>query len=213
MIRRLIKARDIQVRKAALKLENLRWIIGIAVLTVVLLGASFFVRNCCEWLCNVLISAGCGCVTGLVFYFLSNIRNNKVVVLQKEYDVLKSTLDILWKVKGYGSYYDSPMLRNIRKRDVTEDGCQVRILLDDLLEARRRVPREVYDVVVSLGFDPLDEDNVTAYKDSIDAANSEVEIEQCLIKIRKDLMPAIDEITLLFWERRDQLMVMGKHFF
>lgn len=96
--RRIIRYSKNRTRKSVIKLPNVWWVLLVVILTALLLWGSYILFEPWPWASNVLISAGCGCFTGLVFYFLSHLRNNKIAAIQKEYAAIKelwSCCDIL----------------------------------------------------------------------------------------------------------------------
>lgn len=50
-----------------------------------------YVAYCYEsdWTSDTLTSIGAGILTGLVFYFLSNLRNNKIYKIRKDIEILE----------------------------------------------------------------------------------------------------------------------------
>ena len=66
-----------------------------------LLLLSYLVYESNSWLSGVLVSVACGIITGVILYFLSNLRNNKLHVLQVEqdeiYPIYKLASDVLFE--------------------------------------------------------------------------------------------------------------------
>ena len=95
--------RNLYLCKLAFKLVNLWWSLIILIVALAMLVISFFLNGyeCGEWLSNALISASCGCFTGLVFYFLSNLRNNKILKLQTEYNAINNVYVLINFIIGY----------------------------------------------------------------------------------------------------------------
>ena len=73
---------------------------------VILSGVLF---NACPWISNVLISACCGIITGLVLYVLTNIRANSYSKAKREYDLLskakREAADTIKDVKYYVRFH------------------------------------------------------------------------------------------------------------
>ena len=93
-IKPFIRYRKRELRTTFFKLSNFRGSIFIFLLSTILFGISY-VCKCNSWLSSALLSVSCGCFTGLVLYFLSNLRNNKLAIIQKEHNQLKEVIDIL----------------------------------------------------------------------------------------------------------------------
>lgn len=212
-LRKLLRAYKIEAGRAIIKLANVWWTLFLVIMTALLLLASFFLKDCYAWASNVLISAGCGCFTGLAFYFLSNIRTNKIAKIQKEHRVIQSTIEVAKSIIGYGQYLDFSAKYGSRRPDVIADGYEVLLLIDELEAERGQIPLEIYDTVLSLGYDPADYDNLRSYRKSINAAADETAMKTCLSNIAHELTPFVDELVELLREREDQLMFMGKYFF
>ena len=211
--RRIIKWRKGILRKRLAKLPNFWWSIGVFVLFILLLILSFCTYEKCNWLSGVLVSASCGCFTGLIFYFLSNVRNNKEAKLKKEYLNIKLVYEILINIVNYSSCYGKYYKFLGTKRDVFEDGYSIMSLLDELEEKRGIIPLDIYDVVASKGYDPMDRDNINSYRDMIAATNNVKDMEKCILKIGEELISVADTLQELLQEREDQIMFIGKYFF
>lgn len=211
-IRRIIYARQKEKRTAIFKLPNLWGTLLIAVVTIVLLWGSYLLKDYNEWASNILISAGCGSFTGLAFYFLSNLRNNKLVKLQKEYQTIKNTIDIMKEITFYGDFYKLYIKLDPQKRNPFEDGQRIVQLLYDLDISRSKIPLTIYDTIHSLGFDPIDRDNISSYRDGINTATTEIDIKRQIIRIRNELIPAMDRLSEILQEKDDQLVFAGSHF-
>ena len=104
-IRQIIKYRNKEIRESVLKLPHLRWLSIIHLVAAGLLTISYFTYEEMPWFSGALVSASCGCFTGLIFYFLVKIRNNREKKIRQEYLSLKKTDDILKCISNYGEYY------------------------------------------------------------------------------------------------------------
>lgn len=198
-------------RQSIVKLPNLWWSVFIIFLTAFLLRSSFCLFDTCPWLANVLISAGCGCFTGLVFYFLSNFRNNKIAVIHKEYVALQETVKLLKSVIDMAEHHIFFSISKYRKYDVMEDGFVILSTLDDLESVRTNVPIHIYDTVKSVGYDPMDRDNIASYKKMLNEAQDSSEMKKALRTIHQELMLAYKELAPLLEERANQLIFLGSH--
>ena len=61
-------------------------IIALSILFSALLILSFFIYENNPWLSGVLVSISCGIITGVILYFLSNLRSSKLHKLEIEED-------------------------------------------------------------------------------------------------------------------------------
>ena len=209
---RIIQHRKREIRTQLLRLSPLWWTIIIFMIALLLLFLSFLIYDYCNWASGALVSTSCGCFTGLVFYFLSNIRNNKVAKLQKEYKQLKDVLDVIRNITNTASYYKLKALYG-SNRDIFEDRENVYLLIDELELARNQLPLDLYDILSEKGYDPADRDNLNNYRDSLYNSNETDVIEATLLDIQTELLPLADKMQELYREREDQLMLLGKHFF
>ena len=69
-------------------LPSFLWVIAFIVISAVLLTASYFTRTSNPWLSGVLVSVACGIITGVILYFLSNLRSIQLYNLQMEQEEL-----------------------------------------------------------------------------------------------------------------------------
>lgn len=53
-------------------------------------------------------------------------------------------------------------------RDALEDGFAILSKLDELESARYNIAYHIYDTVSSIGYDPIDRDNIASYRERID---------------------------------------------
>ena len=211
-VKRIIQHRNRELRTQLFRLPPFRWAIVIFFLAVLLLLLSFIVYDYSNWASSALVSTSCGCFTGLVFYFLSNIRNNKVAKLQKEYKQLKDVLDVVKNIINIADYYKFKALYG-GKRDVIDDRNYILLELNDLESTRGQLSIELYDILSEQGYDPADRDNINSYRESLCNSNQSNMIEAAIRNIHKELLPLADKLQELYREREDQLMLMGKHFF
>lgn len=212
VVKNLIRYRRREFFKRVCKLPNISWLIKISLIAVIFLIISILFGDKKENFFSMLVSISCGCFTGMIFYFLVNVRNNKEHRLQKEYMVLKETFDILRHILNYGDHYKYKQIMKIKKRDVFEDGSEIFSLLYDLEYARNKIPLSVYDIVYDIGYDPIDRDNINNYRDKIDASDDEKSMEKTIKKICKELLPVADALDLCIKEREDQITFLSKFF-
>lgn len=211
-IKRILRYRNRELRTRLFQLSPFWFSIIIFVIALLILAISLFIYDYNNWASGVLVSTSCGCFTGLVFYFLSNIRNNKIAKLQKEYRQLKEVLDILKNITNLADCYKFKRLFGER-RNIFDDSELIVLWLNDLENARNHLPLEIYDILPEKGYDPVDRDNLNSYRDRICSAESEKLAEAMLLEINKELLPLLDYLQEMYREREDQIMLMGKHFF
>lgn len=212
LTKHLIKRRNSEVRKNVGKLSYLWCLILILGIAAVLLIGSYLCFICNPWLSGVLVSTSCGCFTGATFYFLVNIRANKELRIQREYDAIKNTYERVRSVLGLGLYYQFTKRIFLTKRDVFDDGYEILLILDEIQQARNQIGLSVYNNVPDLGYDPLDRDNIDQYKDKIHASEDEKAMEQSILDICEELSPAADYLKSLLQEREDQISFIHGHF-
>lgn len=211
--RAIIKYRKKEARSRMIRLPNFKWSIWIFVFFLLLLLLSWIVYKYNNWLSGVLVSASCGCVTGLVFYFLANLRNNQGIKLQYEYDSIKEVYDIISKIMGYEDYYRYYRPVWGEKRNIHNDCYEILSLLDELETARGKIPYSIYDFVKSLGYDPIDHDNLSTYRTWLNDDGNDELLKKRIKEISDALLPVADELHDPLYTRKDQLMFLGRYFF
>lgn len=82
-------------------LPTFLWTIAFLIISSLLLLVSFFINQITPWCSGVLVSIACGIITGVILYFLSNLRNNKQHSLQINqdniYTAYKLVCDIIFE--------------------------------------------------------------------------------------------------------------------
>lgn len=210
--KQIIKKRYKELRQRFFKLPNLKWMIVILLLSSGILISSYYIHKCNPWLSGVLVSAGCGGITGLVLYFLSNLRNNKYALLQKEFSALTSIRNITNQIKGFQCYHKSYRLSWGKKRDIFEDGLEIVSLLEELQLITDNMYSELYDKFFAKGDNLLSYENLQMYKSRLLNLNAEDEAIECMDDIVEHFV-CIEEIIFdLINEKEDQLMFLGRIF-
>lgn len=206
----IIKHRKKEVRSNFLKLPQVWWSISILAVAVIMLIVSRCTYVCDNWLSGALVSTSCGCFTGLVLYFLSNIRANKLARLQREYKAIDNVRRTLRSIFGYKQKYTCEQSLKM-KSDLFQDIEDVVSLLRELEQERNELPFEVYHVLQKTGYDPMDYDSINAYVIKLHEATEET-AKSAIIDICKELYIVDNELHKLHGEREDQLMLLGKWF-
>lgn len=212
MIRSIIQHRKRELCARLFGLSPFWWSIIIFLIAISLLIISFIIFDSCNWASGALVSTSCGCFTGLVFYFLSNVRNNKLAKLQKEYKLLQTALETLKYFTNIALCYRCKALFGT-KRDAVEDRAHVYLWIDELEVAINQLPADLYAYVPETGYDPAGRKNLQGYRERLCEADQETLIEKAILDIYDELTPLVDHLQKLHQEREDQLMLMGKHFF
>ncbi len=210
--KRILRRRRKELRHRFFKLSNLKWMIAILLCSIGLLVASYYVYECNPWLSGVFVSAGCGGLTGLVLYFLSNLRNNKIAILQKELATLKSISNILNHIDGFKNYYQNYRTAWGEKRSISEDGYKVASLLEELQDVVDNMPQELYDIFEIASDNPLSFENQQLFKSRLLNTDDDSETQICMDDISKHFATVKDKIFDLTNEKEDQLMLFGRFF-
>lgn len=208
----IIKRHRTELRERFFKLPNFWWSVSVLIISVALMAVSYVFRKN-NWLSSTLVSISCGGITGLTLYFLSNIRNNKLNRVKKEYAILSEMDEILHKILGFKDYYVFYRKSWGERHNVYEDGFIVCSLLDELNEVMHDMP---YSLFASLGFtetDPLDYDKMRLIKEKHDEANDEIEIKKWIIETSQYVISIADTIHDPLHQRKDQIAFLDKYFF
>ena len=208
--KRIIEKRNKELRERFFKLSNLKWMIVILLCSIGILTASYFLFDCNPWLSGAFVSAGCGGITGLVLYFLSNLRNNKYAVLQKELLLLNSRGDILRKIKGFNTYHLCYRKSWGPKNDIYEDGLQIVDLLDELQTIVDDISCELYDAISMDGDNPLSYENLRIFKNRLLNAEDAHDVQLCISDIAKCFEVVENNLFELKSEKEDQLVFLGR---
>ena len=98
--------KHIQKRKkekflSIISLQVIWWVVAFLLVSFLLLYLSYITSKTNVWLSGVLVSVACGIVTGVIVYFLSNFRSNKVNILQCEtqqiFVLYKKVCDVIFE--------------------------------------------------------------------------------------------------------------------
>ncbi len=208
--KRIIRKRNKELRERFFKLSNLKWMIGISLCSIGVLSASYYTYECNSWLSGVFVSAGCGGITGLALYFLSNLRNNKYTVLKKEFSILHSVHDILTQINDFKNYHLCYRKSWGPKKDIFEDGLKIVNLLEKLQTIVDNMPQELYDAFIIDDDNPLSFENLQLFKSRFLNADSDDEVQMYMTDIVKHFTAVANRIYELTNEKEDQLMFLGR---
>ena len=210
--KRIIQKRRKELRQRFFKLSNLKWMVVIFLCSAGILAASYYTYTSNPWLSGVFVSAGCGGITGLVLYFLSNLRNNKYAVLQKEFSILNSIHDTITQINGFKNYHLCYRESWGSKRDIFEDGLEIVNLLEELQATVDNMPQELYDAFIIDDDNPLSFENLQLFKNRFLNADGDNEVQMCMNDLEKHFAVVENTIFDLTREKEDQLMFLGKFF-
>jgi len=81
-------------------------IIGLMIITIIsLIVSKAYDTSGNSWLSNVLISFACGIVSGLILYFLTNIRSVKNIEIDEYYSRLSKIMRMMTDIRRDAKYY------------------------------------------------------------------------------------------------------------
>lgn len=213
--RNLIKYYKKQRKKNIKKLSFIKWVRNIVGISAIFLVFSFVFRGIDSWISSALLSISCGCITGLSFYFLANIRSNQDVSINCEYETLSQTFRTCMAILNIVDKYRYQKIYGIGKIDAMETCNEILVKLDELEEIRNKISNEIYDVVPEIGYDPLDRDNINSYRDSLSTVienGQDDDVKRAMYQISKELLKAADFIQELIREREDQRVFIRSTF-
>lgn len=194
------------------ELPHIKAMIVLLVITVVLLAMSYFFQ-CKDWLSSLLMSISTGCITGLILYFLANLRSNEGTTLKKEIARLRRLKTVVRDIFAIGYYYQNPATSRFYDKTIRHDADELMEQLDILEEARNSISYSVYDMPPTMEFDPLDRDNINSYREMI-ARNYDDEdrLKQSVIDISEQVYAVEWYLAKLIEEREQKLPFIEQHF-
>ncbi|MBO5245506.1 MAG: hypothetical protein J6B02_05330, partial [Selenomonadales bacterium] len=156
--------------------------------------------------------SSCGIITGLVLFFLSNIRANQMSKLNKEYSVLKKMDNTLRDIAHYGLYYQIYKALWGEKHDVWEDSTTIITLLDEVEQMRNDIPNKLWESLGFCDFDPLDHDNINQMKDGLECCLDKESARKWIIKVSEEMTNISDKLHQPIIVREDQIALLNKLF-
>lgn len=212
IIRKSLSKRRKEYLKRVFKLSSLLWMICVAIISLGILVLSYCLYESNGWLSGVLVSAGCGGITGLVLYFLSNVRNNKIAILQKELSSLKSIYNILNQIIGFERYHKLCRKSWGVKRDILADGYEIIRLLEELSAVVDAMSKELYDTLEIKCDASLSYHNIKLFINRLVDIDDENDVNLWV----KDFITQFEEVKATAFElaneKEDQLMFLGRFF-
>lgn len=213
-IKYAIKARKKEIRESLWKLACLRGTIIILFCGLAMLLISYPLRIKASWISNVLISASCGCFTGVVLYFLTNLRNNKLSNIQDEYDHLKNIENILMLINTTRSFHRICGAGYRTIEDRLKDGENIYCYLGDLENAMIKVPKPLWQSLDFGGSSPLSSETVEQLReDYLNICDDISALQLWISKVVKDLKPLLNAIGDPIIERRHQIRFLRNSLF
>lgn len=162
--------------------------IGWSIIVLIVSGIiSVVIYEKCKAISAILASICAGCVTGIVFYVITNIRNNEVQSTNEEYESIKEHWDLVKKIEDLcsaaiqntvdGEVLHDPLL-NVIKDNLNEIVYFMSVMFIDLPKTTKLIkdyPKDYVDEIkqISSATDPinskeeLDKEQVLAYLCSI----------------------------------------------
>ena len=185
-------------------------LVSIFVLTV-LLVISYQYEG--AWISNVLISIGAGIVTGLVFYFLSNYRNNKMAQLQLDISALTPIMSDLSNISHYETLAKWPKSLGGSQMSQEDIAYEIMECIDNLSETIGRIDYELYQELELDVDDPVDRDKCKALRDSLEKLELSKDYKTWSISAYKALIGLHDKVDGLLKDKKDTLEILQKHIF
>lgn len=208
--KKIIRNRKKELKQRFFKLSNPKWMITILLVSIGIIVASYYTHKCDTWLSGVFVSAGCGGMTGLVLYFLSNLRNNNYAILQKEFSTLNSIRNILNRINGFKNYHQYYRESWGVKRDSFLDGLEIVGLLEKLQMIVDDMSCKLYEIFTVDDDNPLSYENLQIFKSRLLNADGDNEVQICMNDIVKHFAPVENKVFELIREKEDQLMFLGR---
>lgn len=200
-----------RMRRLTISLGNSKGVlVSIFVLTI-LLVISYLYEG--AWISNVLISIGAGIVTGLVFYFLSNYRNNKTAQLQLDISALTPIISALSDVSHYETLAKWP--KSLSGSQMSQEDIAYKIMecIDSLSETIGEIGYELYQELALDVDDPVDRDKCKALRDSLEKIEISKDYKTWSVSAYKTLIGLYDKVDGLLKDKKDTLEILQKHIF
>ena len=185
----------------------------IAIVAIVLLVISAMLFDVCAWASNVMISASCGIITGLVLYFLTNLRTNS-------YNKVKRDYDLLLKVRNDASTIIKDSTFYIKCHCLWDEDMATNKFFERIFGSVEQIQRIVFDQFTYELFQEvgLEENNPIDYSTTqkiwsqyIEGADSEEEIDNLLTQIIENQNQLISMLKEAMQKRRSKLEVYDKY--
>jgi uncharacterized protein (DUF486 family) len=193
-------------KKAKLKaIGSLKIIIAVLLIlissTIFLFIISYKLRD--GWTSNLLLSIGTGLSTGLIFYFLTNIRANKIGKLLKEVDFLK-------EIKKHNDE-----LSNIRLQTMFENSMYypINVDLDCLIEMSKDSIYGLYNSINNLPHYLYEGINVKNINLDVIELFKNIKSKNDLLcqisSIQKQISPIIDKVDYALKNKEIQISILN----
>lgn len=193
-------------RKAILSLDNTK----IVLLTILLMIASFVLSYKLteeEWFSQLTLAIGTGILTGLIFYFISNIRYNGMCKIQNKINFWEPIVDEFYTIDKISSKI---IFKNSIYFPQDVDWCQLLMLaeysINKLKICLSNLPEELYE---EIGCKQIDNN----FFNILENVNSEKEFLKCIVSIKHQLSPIADKADFLIKEQKLKASLLNKYFF
>lgn len=200
-------------RKNYWKLPNnkLVWLLIGSIIMAIAFSLIWF--ECHPWLSSVFISAGCGIFTGLVLYFLTNIRANTSAKVQIEYEQLKRLYDLFKEIDAMGWYYTYGKKIAEKHRNVHEDVNTLLLKLVEIRQVKKDISRELWQAVGFSNCDPLSYDEINRMIEASECYENNNDLKNWIIWVNNEIQPIADKIHQPLQDRTYQIAYLSKSFF
>ena len=191
-------------------LPSFLWVIAFIVISALLLTASYFTRTSNPWLSGVLVSIACGIITGVILYFLSNLRSIQLYNLQMEQEELYPVYEALSSITG-----EKIMIENSRNLGTWD--CSLKEECEEISNKLGRVSELLNST--SVGFFEEKEGlenlfgNVNKFIDSYEFLYDDNSREKWLSNVYNTAESAERKISFLMDKNSDKIRFIKKYIF
>lgn len=200
-----------RMRRLMISLGNSKGVLVSILVLAILLVISYIYEG--AWISNVLISIGAGIVTGLVFYFLSNYRNNKMAQLQLDISALALVMSALSGISHYETLAKWPKSLSGSQMSQEDIAYEIMECIDSLSEAIGQIGYELYQELELDIDDPVDRDKCNALRDSLWKIEISKDYKTWSVSANKALIGLHDKVDSLLKDKKDTLEILQKHIF
>ena len=201
----LIKEMKKKNLKAICSFNIITTILIIFSIIIILLFISYKLRD--GWLSNALLSIGSGIFTGLIIYFLTNIRANKMGKLLSEVDFLK-------EIKKYNDELSNIRLQIMFKNSMY---CHINVDLDCLIEMSKDSIYGLYNSINNLPhylYTEINGENINLdIIESFKNIKSENNLLRQISSIQKQISSIIDKVDFALKNKEIQISILNNRCF
>ena len=192
--------------KAMFSLDNTK----VVLLTILLMIASFVLSYKLtkeEWFSQLTLAIGTGILTGLIFYFLSNVRANNMGLLQKEVNSLRPIIEEYNNINGI---LFQLTYKNTIYYPYDEDWNELFIIakysLHKLYDSLNRLP---FTLCKEIDIKKLNKE----FLEEFESATSEEEFLKYMKSCVEIILPIFDKAQMLSMDRELKISILNKKIF